>query len=52
MTDEPTLEELFADLAPVRIKFWVCQDHRGGRVEWSGDRARCLTCGRTSEDRP
>lgn len=43
-----SLEELFADLPPV--KFWVCPDHRGGRVEWCGDHARCLTCNRSSSE--
>lgn len=46
MIDGPTLAELFAGLGPV--KFWVCPDHRDGRVEWTGRLARCLTCNRVN----
>lgn len=35
----------------IPVRFWVCPDHRrDGRVEWEGDAAYCLTCGRTSKD--
>lgn len=45
-----SIEDMFADLPPVRVKFWVCPDHRRtGRVEWDGPVARCVTCGRTNK---
>ena len=45
------IEDLFADLPPVRIKFWVCPDHRRtGRVAWDESVARCATCGRTNAE--
>ena len=39
------------ELLNARIRFWSCPDHRGAphRVEWDGNVARCLTCGRTSQ---
>jgi hypothetical protein len=42
------IEDLFADLPPAKVKFWVCPDHRGGQVQWVGNLAYCLTCGRTN----
>lgn len=37
----------------VPFQFWTCPDHRrSGRVEWSGNVATCLECGRTNQPKP
>jgi hypothetical protein len=54
-----TNEELLDLIGNARVKLWFCpldQEHRKeirkrmSTVEWDGDMATCLICGRTSAD--
>lgn len=35
----------------IRVKLWFCPISAHRRVEWEGDLATCLECGRTNQDR-
>ena len=46
--DIDELAEAFATIS-AHFQFWLCPDHRAGRVEWTGKVATCLECGRTNQ---